>query len=68
MYCNDILGNNIKRARIEKDLSQEDLAHLSDLTTSTIGRLERGAANPTLLTLSQVAKPLGKEPYELLQP
>lgn len=42
-----ILENNIKLARIEKNLTQEDLAKISGVTRQTIGSIESGKFNPT---------------------
>ena len=38
----------MKIARIEKDLSQEDLANLIGVTRQTIGLIEAGKYNPSL--------------------
>ena len=51
----------IIRARAEADLSQQQLAERCGMRQSAIGRLESGNANPTLKTLKQVAKGLGKQ-------
>jgi len=48
----------IKELRAERDLSQEDLARLANVTTGTIKRLER-TGNATATTLRAVAAALG---------
>lgn len=41
------LLNHIKLARVEKNLTQDDLAKLSGVTRQTIGAIETGKFNPT---------------------
>jgi len=51
------LGQNIKKLRIEKKLSQDDLARKADLKFSNLAKLEGGFnINPTLATLVSVAQ------------
>lgn len=38
----------LKMARVEKDLSQEDLANMVGVTRQTIGLIEAGKYNPSL--------------------
>lgn len=51
--------NNIKRLRLNKNISQTELANLSGLNRVTISRLEAGRA-ATLLTIIQVLRALDK--------
>lgn len=39
--------NNIKLARVEKDLTQDSLAKLVGVSRQTIGSIEKGQFNPT---------------------
>lgn len=41
------LKNKLKLARVEKDLTQGDLAKLAGVTRQTIGAIESGKFNPT---------------------
>ena len=50
----------MKIARIEKDLSQEQLADKIGVTRQTIGMVESGDYNPTLNLCIQICKELGK--------
>ena len=55
-----VIKNKVKLARVEKDLTQEELAERVGVTRQTIGLIEAGNYNPTIklcLLLSQV---LGK--------
>lgn len=42
-----VLQNNIKKARNEKNLSQEELARLVGTTRQTIIAIEKGVFNPS---------------------
>lgn len=52
------VGRNVKRIRKERGWSQEQLAFESGLHRTYIGGIERGARNPTILTLARLAKTL----------
>jgi transcriptional regulator with XRE-family HTH domain len=52
------LGKAIRRIRIERGISQENLALLAELDRSYVGRVERGDNNVALLTLVKLAKAL----------
>lgn len=56
------MGKNIKLklARVEKDLSQEELADLVGVTRQTIGSIEAGKYNPTLKLCIAICKVFGK--------
>jgi len=53
--------SEIIKARIEKNMSQEDLAKLIGTRQANISRLESGAYNPSLHFLKKVAQGLGKK-------
>ena len=59
-------GDNLRRLRISKKLSQEELAYRSGLVLSQVGRIERGERGPTLTTMLALAKGMGVEPKKLL--
>jgi len=50
----------IKLARVEKGLSQQDLADLVGATRQTIGLIEKGRYNPSLNLCINIAKTLDK--------
>lgn len=52
------LGQNIRKARKEKGLSQEKLALICGLDRSYLGRIERGEVNITVLKLYEISKVL----------
>ncbi len=51
-------GNIIKKKRLDKGYSQEELAEKSDLHRTYIGMIERGEKNITLLNIEKIAKAL----------
>ena len=60
------VGQNIKKLREEKGISQFKLAIEVDCTPSTIAGIEAGV-NTTLARLYSIAKILDVEPYKLLK-
>jgi transcriptional regulator with XRE-family HTH domain len=48
-------GLSLQRLRRERDLSQEEVAGVTEIDRAYVGRLERGEANPTLLMLARIA-------------
>ncbi len=50
----------LKLARVEKGLSQQDLAHLVGATRQTIGLIEKGKYNPSINLCINIAKALDK--------
>ena len=61
-------NKRMKIARIEKDLSQEQLAELLGVTRQTIGLIESGSYNPTLMLCVAICKALDKTLDELFWP
>ena len=48
-------------ARIEQNLTQEQLAQRSGIRQSNISRIENGTCSPTISTLQQLASGMGKK-------
>ncbi len=61
-------NKRLKIARIEKDLSQEQLAEQLGVTRQTIGLIESGSYNPTLKLCVAICKALDKTLDELFWP
>ncbi|MEU8136559.1 helix-turn-helix transcriptional regulator [Streptodolium elevatio] len=49
------LGVRIRGARLDADLTQEELAHLAGVTKMTIYRIEYGLTDPSLSVLLEIA-------------
>jgi transcriptional regulator with XRE-family HTH domain len=52
-------AKKLKALRIEKQLTQEELAQAVDLSTSFISSLERGIGAPSFESLESIARALG---------
>ena len=63
-----IVGSNVRRLRLERELTQEQFAEISGLSQQYISGLERGRRNPTIVTLYEIATALEVAPAALLQP
>ena len=61
------LGTNLRLARIEKGITQEDLAARCRMHPTAISKLERGESMPRADTLQKLADVLGTTP-EALRP
>lgn len=59
-------GNHIKKIRLERKLSQENLASLSNLDRTYISGVERGKRNISLVNIVKLALALGVPPERLL--
>lgn len=55
----------LKAARVEKDLTQTELADRIGVTRQTIGAIEKGGYNPTINLCVKICKALGKTLDEL---
>jgi transcriptional regulator with XRE-family HTH domain len=53
------LGQNIKKIRMRKKMSQGDIARFLGLDRGYISNIENGKKNPTLATLHKIANALG---------
>jgi len=61
------LGKALRQMRLEKGISQENLALLAEVDRSYVGRVERGDNNAALLTLVKLAKALGTSVAKLMR-
>ncbi|EME68085.1 XRE family transcriptional regulator [Paramagnetospirillum caucaseum] len=63
-----LVGQNVKRIRIERGLTQEQLAAASGFTQQYLSGLESGRRNPTVVTVYEIATALSVTYLELLKP
>ena len=61
-------AENLRRLRVERFLSQRELARRAGLHPVTLTRLEAGAAAPSTRTVRGLAATLGVEPRDLTAP
>ena len=59
------LGNRIRVARAEQDLSQTDLARIVGVSRQTISSIETGQYGPSTLLALRLASALGRRVEEL---
>lgn len=65
MEVTNLRNVKLKMARVELDLSQEDLANMVGATRQTIGLIEAGKYNPSLNLCLQICWATGKTLDEL---
>jgi transcriptional regulator with XRE-family HTH domain len=61
------MGRQLKRLRLSKDMSQAALARRAGLTREYVNKLEAGKQDPSLTTISALAKALGVSVTALLE-
>jgi transcriptional regulator with XRE-family HTH domain len=61
------LGQNLKRIRLDKGITQTSIAKALGADRSFVSNIENGKTNPTLSTISSLAKALGVSTNELLK-
>jgi transcriptional regulator with XRE-family HTH domain len=64
-YDNNDLGRILKQQRITVSLTLQELAAESGVSSSHLGRIERGERFPSARILRKIAKPLGFDEDEL---
>jgi transcriptional regulator with XRE-family HTH domain len=55
------IGNRLKELRIQKGLTQEELADRAELTKGFISQLERDLTSPSIATLADILQCLGTD-------
>jgi transcriptional regulator with XRE-family HTH domain len=63
-----LVGNNVRRLREKKGLTQEQFADVSGFSQQYISSLERGRRNPTIITIYELAVALGVSHMDLVRP
>lgn len=63
-----VLGENVRRLRRERALTQEQLAFEAQIDLTYVGGIERGRRNPSLAVIGRLAAALGVKPAALLEP
>ncbi len=60
------IGENIRKYRIQKDISQEELAYQAELDRTYISGIERGERNISVITLKKITEALEIETQKIL--
>ena len=61
-----VIGERLKKARKEKNITQEELAEKLDISIAFLSRVERGSSKINLRRLTQVCNILGVSESEIL--
>ncbi len=68
MRGRELVGANLKRLRVARQVSQERLAFDAGVDRSYVGGMERGEENPTIDILDKLAATLAVPVGEMLTP
>ena len=63
-----LVGQNLRRIRQRKRLTQEQFAEVSGFSQQYLSGLESGHRNPTIVTVYEIAVALGVSHLDLLRP
>ena len=55
------IGINIKSERLRRNISQERLAELTNISRNSVSLIETGKINPTILKVLDIASALGTD-------
>lgn len=61
-----IVGENVRKIRQERAMTQEKLAFEAEIDLTYVGGIERGKRNPSLLVLARIAEALAVPLIKLL--
>ncbi|AZS21748.1 MULTISPECIES: helix-turn-helix domain-containing protein [unclassified Caulobacter] len=62
-----VVGENIRALRDDRDMAQDELAHLAEIHTTYLSGVETGKRNITLNVLERIAKALGVAEEDLVR-
>ena len=65
MDWNAIVAANVRKLRLERGLTQEQLAHDAGIALTYLGGIERGRRNPSVDVLGRLASALRCYPRDL---
>ena len=60
------IAQNIKKARLEKGLTQSALAEKAGINANSYAKIERGETKPSFETISKILKALGIKSSDVL--
>lgn len=61
-----MIGKELKRARVQHKITQEELAHRARMDRSHISDIERGEKSPTMDTFLRLCSAIGVSPSSLV--
>ncbi|WP_025828215.1 helix-turn-helix domain-containing protein [Acetobacter okinawensis] len=67
MDLKEVMAVNLRRMRHDRDMTQEELADRSGLSTRYVGAIERADVSASVTILGKIAEALDVEPGALLK-
>jgi transcriptional regulator with XRE-family HTH domain len=61
------IGKNLRRVRVDRLMTQQELAEAADLGLSTVLRIENDRVDPHFRTIRKLARTLEVDPRELTE-
>jgi transcriptional regulator with XRE-family HTH domain len=61
------LGRNLRRARKQREMTQEEVGHRSGVHPTEVSRIEAGKRDPQVSTVERLAKAVGLSASDLLR-
>ena len=61
-----VFARNVRRLRLKRGMTQEELAFEAEIDLTYMGGIERGRRNPSLLVMARIAKALAVPLAKLL--
>lgn len=62
-----VFGEVLRRHRVDRDISQEELAYLAGVDRTFVSRLERGIRQPTITTMIGIGLALGVSAADMVR-
>ncbi|QCL97982.1 helix-turn-helix domain-containing protein [Agrobacterium tumefaciens] len=67
MDLKEVMAINLRRIRHERQITQEELAHLSGISARYVGSIERADKSASVTVLGKISEALDIDPSELLR-
>jgi len=61
------LGRNLRRARLDREMTQEEVAERSGVHATEVSRIESGKRDPQVSTVQRLAEAVGVSASDLLR-
>ncbi|MBM7324788.1 helix-turn-helix transcriptional regulator [Agrobacterium sp. S2] len=67
MDLKEVMAINLRRIRHERQITQEELAHMSGISARYVGSIERADKSASVTVLGKISEALNIDPNELLR-
>ena len=61
-----IVGKNVRKFRLQRGMTQEQLGFEAEIDLTYVGGIERGQRNPSLMVMARIADALSTQLVKLL--